>query len=57
VTREQVAVWVAESRAAQGLPPTITDPAVLAAVAELTASTLAELVEAPTHREGADDAA
>jgi hypothetical protein len=33
VTAEQLAAWVAASRTAQGLPETITDPAVLARAA------------------------
>jgi hypothetical protein len=33
MTGEEVAAWVAETRARQGLPPTVTDPAVLAELA------------------------
>jgi hypothetical protein len=32
---DKVARWVASSRARQGLGPTVTDPSVMAAVAEL----------------------
>jgi hypothetical protein len=35
MSAEELAAWVAESRARQGLPPTITDPSILATVATL----------------------
>jgi hypothetical protein len=40
VTPAEVAAWVAETRARQGLPPRISDPAVLAKLAALVADTL-----------------
>jgi len=38
-TVECVRAWVAESRAAQGLPPTLTDPATLARIARMIRDT------------------
>ena len=35
MTRAELAAWVARSRAAQGLPPKITDPAMLARLVTL----------------------
>jgi hypothetical protein len=40
VTPAEVAAWVAETRARQGLPPTTSDPAVLARLAVLVADTM-----------------
>lgn len=40
MTPAEVRAWVAETRAQQGLPPTITDPAVLAELAVLVADTM-----------------
>lgn len=34
-TEDDLAAWVARSRAEQGLPPTIDDPAVLARVVDV----------------------
>jgi hypothetical protein len=40
VTPAEVRAWVAETRARQGLPPTITDPTVLARLAALVADVM-----------------
>jgi hypothetical protein len=40
VTPAEVAAWVAETRARQGLPPRISDPTVLAKLAVLVADTM-----------------
>lgn len=40
MTREELRAWIAETRARQGLPPTITDPTVLARLAALVADTI-----------------
>jgi hypothetical protein len=40
VTPAEVAAWVAETRTRQGLPPTISNPAVLARLAVLVADTM-----------------
>jgi hypothetical protein len=51
VTRDEVRAWVRETRARQGLPPTVTDPATLAELAVL-------VVESMSARGGdADDEA
>jgi hypothetical protein len=42
VTRDEVRVWVAETRAKQGLPPTVEDEAVLAELAAAVADTMAD---------------
>jgi hypothetical protein len=42
MTRAEVAAWVAETRARQGLPPRITDATVLAKLAALVADTIRE---------------
>ena len=39
--RDEVRAWVAETRAKQGLPPTIIDPTVLAELAAAVAETMA----------------
>jgi hypothetical protein len=36
----EVVAWVAETRARQGLPPTITDPTTLARLAAMVADTM-----------------
>ena len=36
----KVVAWVAETRARQGLPPTITDPTTLARLAAMVADTM-----------------
>jgi hypothetical protein len=51
MTPAEVRAWVAETRARQGLPPTISDPIVLAELAVLAADALADLI-----REGGDRA-
>jgi hypothetical protein len=38
--RDEVREWVVETRAKQGLPPTITDPATLATLAAMVADTM-----------------
>ena len=38
--RDEVRAWVAETRAKQELPPTITDPATLAELAALVVETM-----------------
>jgi hypothetical protein len=40
VTPAEVRAWVAETRARQGLPPTITDPTTLAGLAAMVADLL-----------------
>lgn len=40
MSRQELRDWVAETRARQGLPPTISDPATLAKVAKLVADTI-----------------
>jgi hypothetical protein len=40
MTRAEVTAWVVETRARQGLPPTISDPTVLAKLAALVADTM-----------------
>jgi len=40
MTREELRAWVTETRARQGLPPTINDPTVLAKLATLVADTM-----------------
>ncbi len=40
--RDEVCAWVAETRARQGLEPTVTDPAVLAELAAAVADTMVE---------------
>jgi hypothetical protein len=42
VIRDEVRAWVAETRAKQGLPPTVTDPTVLAELAARVADTMVE---------------
>jgi hypothetical protein len=42
MTPAEVRAWVAETRARQGLPPTISDPTVLAKLAALVADTIRE---------------
>jgi hypothetical protein len=49
---KQVRDWVARTRAKQGLPPTITDPATLAELAALVVETMA-----PQGKAGDRDAA
>ena len=51
MTDEEIREWGARSRAAQGLPPTITDPAILARVITLA---FTGLPEQPTQPERAD---
>lgn len=38
MTRAEIEAWVAQSRAAQGLPPQVEDPAVLARVVQFLTS-------------------
>jgi hypothetical protein len=40
VTPAEARAWVAETRARQGLPPTITDPTTLARLAAIVADTM-----------------
>jgi hypothetical protein len=40
MTPAEVRAWVAETRASQGLPPTITDPTTLAKLAAMVADTM-----------------
>jgi hypothetical protein len=40
MTPAELHAWVAETRARQGLPPTISDPTVLARLAALVADTM-----------------
>jgi hypothetical protein len=40
MTPAELRAWVAETRARQGLPPTISDPTVLARLAALVADTM-----------------
>ena len=50
---DEVRAWVAETRAKQGLPPTITDPATLAILAAAVAETMAAAEGGDGHVEAA----
>jgi hypothetical protein len=50
VTPAEVRAWVAETRARQGLPPTITDPKVLAELAAV----VADMIMLASQKGGAD---
>jgi hypothetical protein len=55
VISDEVRAWVAETRAKQGLPPTITDPTVLAELAAAVADTM--VAAAPRGGDGRGEAA
>jgi hypothetical protein len=42
MTRDELRAWVAQSRAQQGLPPAIQDPATVAQVGAMAARVLAQ---------------
>lgn len=56
MTSAEIAAWVAETRARQGLPPTISDSTVLAKLAVLVADTWLDMA-ADGRADGSGDGA
>lgn len=50
MSREELRAWVAETRAAQDLGPTITDPATLATLARMVTDTMMLARQGGDHR-------